>query len=171
MECHQDINARDPLLWPLLALRMLACAYPGNAVPGRYIIDYAARQVSGRSVNLLPWFVRSRAGLRAIRHQADEGYCPCLQWSCTSFRWASEGRYRPYPPIDQRVCHRHRAAFLYRYVHTAAKAPHRLCASSPGSIWGFRIGKGIRFQMGIMRLHTARRYFGAPWWRSRSVPG
>lgn len=108
MECHQDINARDPLLWPLLALRMLACAYPGNAVPGRYIIDYAARQVSGRSVNLLPWFVRSRAGLRAIRHQADEGYCPCLQWSCTSFRWASEGRYRPYPPIDQRVCHRHR---------------------------------------------------------------
>ena len=33
--------------------------------------------------------------------------------------------------------------------HTAAKALHRLCASSPGSIWGFPgaigIGKGIRF--------------------------
>ena len=26
-------------------------------------------------------------------------------------------------------------------------------------------------QMGIMRLHAVRRYFGAPWWRSRSVPG
>lgn len=69
---------------------------------------YAARQVLGRSVNLLPCFVRSRAGLRAIRHQADEGHCPCLQWSCTAFRWASEGRYRSYPLSDQRVCHRRR---------------------------------------------------------------
>ena len=59
--------------------------------------------------------------------------------------------------------------------HTATEALHRLCASSPGSIWGFPgaigIGKGIRFQMGIIRLHAVRRYFGAPWWRSRSVPG
>lgn len=64
--------------------------------------------VSGWGVNLLPWFVRSRSGLRAIRHQADEGHCPCLQWSCTAFRWASEGRYRSYPLSDQRVCHRRR---------------------------------------------------------------
>ena len=55
-----------------------------------------------------PWFVRSRAGLRAIRHQADEGHCPCLQWCCAAFRWASEGRYRPYPLSDQRVYHRRR---------------------------------------------------------------
>ena len=48
-----------------------------------------------------PWFVRSRAGLRAIRHQADEGHCPCLQWSCTAFRWASEGRCRPYLPVTR----------------------------------------------------------------------
>ena len=33
MERHQD-SALALLLWPLLALRMLACAYPGNAVPG-----------------------------------------------------------------------------------------------------------------------------------------
>ena len=59
-------------------------------------------------MNLLPCFVRSRAGLRAIRHQADGGYCPCLQWCCAAFRWASEGRYRPYPPSDQRVRHRRR---------------------------------------------------------------
>lgn len=32
----------------------------------------------------------------------------CLQWCCAAFRWASEGRYRPYPPSDQRVCHRRR---------------------------------------------------------------
>ena len=33
MEHYQD-KALAPLLWLLLALRMLACAYPGYAVPG-----------------------------------------------------------------------------------------------------------------------------------------
>lgn len=93
-------------------------------------------------MNLLPWFVRSRAGLRALRRQADEGHCPCPRWSCTAFRWASEGRYRPYPPSDQRVYHRRRwwplpMSLCCHYAHTAAKAPHRLCASSPGSAWAF----------------------------------
>ncbi|MEI3579014.1 MAG: hypothetical protein V8Q30_02960 [Acutalibacteraceae bacterium] len=41
MERYQD-KALAPLLWPLLALRMLACAYPGNAVPGRCSDIYTA---------------------------------------------------------------------------------------------------------------------------------
>ena len=47
MECHMERHkdsALAPLLWLLLALCMLACAYPGYAVPGGYIIDYAASQ-------------------------------------------------------------------------------------------------------------------------------
>ena len=101
-------------------------------------------------MNLLPWFARLRSGLRAIQHRADEGHCPCPRWSCTSFRWASEGRYRPYPPSDQRVCHRRRwwplpMSLCCHYAHTAAKAPHRLCASSPGATglsWGYRDWEG-----------------------------
>ena len=30
------------------------------------------------------------------------------KWNYAAFRWASEGRYRPYPPSDQRVFHRRR---------------------------------------------------------------
>ena len=47
MECHMERHkdsALAPLLWLLLALCMLACAHPGYAVPGGYIIDYAASQ-------------------------------------------------------------------------------------------------------------------------------
>lgn len=102
MECHQDITPETPSLAPAGAAHTCLCLlWECRAI-------YAARQVSGWGVNLLPWFVRSRAGLRAIQHQADEGHCPCLQWCCAAFRWASEGRYRPYPSIDQRVYHRRR---------------------------------------------------------------
>ena len=59
-------------------------------------------------MNLLPCFVRSRAGLRAIRHQADEGHCPCLQWSCTAFRWQAKADTDLNPLSDQRRCHRRR---------------------------------------------------------------
>ena len=47
MECHMERHkdsALAPLLWLLLALCMLACAYPGYAVPGGFIIDSAASQ-------------------------------------------------------------------------------------------------------------------------------
>lgn len=86
---------------------MLACAYPGMQRTGDAVTSIlpAGIRLGHESA---PWFVRSRAGLRAIRHQADEGYCPCPRWCCAAFRWASEGRYRPYPPIDQRVYHRRR---------------------------------------------------------------
>lgn len=95
-------NVRDPFsgpCWRCTCLPALTLGMQG------YL---CCQPVSGWGVNLLPWFVRSRSGLRAIRHQADGGHCPCPRWSCTAFRWASEGRYRPYPPSDQRVRHRRR---------------------------------------------------------------
>lgn len=110
-------------------------------------------------MNLLPWFVRSRAGLRAIRHQADGGHCPCPRWSCTAFRWASEGRCRPYLPVT-RECATDAAGglFLCHYAHTAAKALHRLCASSPGSAWAFQslsvLGSECGFRWTLQEPHS-----------------
>lgn len=79
-------NARDPftgLCWRCTYLPVLTLGMQG------YL---CCQPVLDWGVNLLPCFVRSRAGLRAIRHQADEGHCPCLQWCCAAFRWASEGQ-------------------------------------------------------------------------------
>ena len=99
-------------------------------------------------MNLLLWFVRSRAGLRAIRRQAYGGHCPCLQWCCAAFRWASEGRYIH---SVTRECATDTAGglFLCHYAHTAAKAPHRLCASSPGSAWAFLGLSGLGGEYGF----------------------
>ena len=100
-------NARDPFsgpCWRCTCLPVLTLEWQG---PGDAVTSILPA-VSGWGVNLLPWFVRLRSGLRALRRQADEGHCPCPRWSCTAFRWASEGRYRPYPPSDQRVYHRRR---------------------------------------------------------------
>lgn len=100
--------------------------------------------------------MRSRAGLRGIRCQADGGHCPCPRWSCTAFRLASEGRYRPYPPSDQRVRHRRRWLPSMPLCHTTAKATaqtlRQLLQERLGFPGAIGIGKGIRFQMGIMRL-------------------
>lgn len=101
-EMPSGYNVRDPFsgpCWRCTCLPALTLGMQG------YL---CCQPVSGWGVNLLPWFVRSRSGLRAIRCQADGGHCPCPRWSCTAFRWASEGRYRPYPPSDQRVRHRRR---------------------------------------------------------------
>lgn len=142
MECHQDIAPETPSL--ASAGAMHACLY----LLWECSAIYAARQVLSRSVNLLPWFVRSRAGLRAIQHRADEGHCPCLQWCCAAFRWARKDRYI-HPATRECATDVAGGLPMLWICHTAAKAPHRLCASSPGSIWGFPgaigIGKEIRF--------------------------
>lgn len=82
-------------------------------------------------MNLLPWFVRSRAGLRAIRCQADGEHCPCPRWSCTAFRWASEGRCRPYLPVT-RECATDAAGglFLCHYAVTMPILPLKRCTDS-----------------------------------------
>lgn len=108
-------NVRDPFscpCWRCTCLPVLTLGMQGF---------YAARQVLGRSVNLLPWLVRSRAGLRAIQHRADKGHCPCPQWSCAAFRWASEGRCRPYLPVT-RECATDAAGGLF-LCHYAVTMP------------------------------------------------
>lgn len=97
-------------------------------------------------MNLLPCFVRSRAGLRAIRHQADEGHCPCLQWSCTAFRWQAKADTDLNPLSDQRRCHRRR----WWLSHAAMSIlPLKRCTDSapapsgaPGLSWGYWDWKG-----------------------------
>lgn len=100
-------NARDPFFGPCWRCTCLSVLTLGMQCLGDTSLTMllAGIRLGHESA---PWFVRSRAGLRAIRHQADEGHCPCLQWCCAAFRWASEGRYRPYPLSDQRVYHRRR---------------------------------------------------------------
>ena len=72
--------------WRCTCLPVLTLEWQG---PGDAVTSILPA-VSGWGVNLLPWFVRLRSGLRAIRHQADEGHCPCLQWCCAAFRWAGK---------------------------------------------------------------------------------
>ena len=82
-------NARDPFsgpCWRCTCLPVLTLEWQG---PGDAVTSILPA-VSGWGVNLLPWFVRLRSGLRAIRCQADEGHCPCLQWCCAAFRWAGK---------------------------------------------------------------------------------
>lgn len=49
-------------------------------------------------------------------------------------------------------------AFSCRYVHTAAKALHRLCASSPGSAWAFQslsvLGSECGFRWTLQEPHS-----------------
>ena len=107
MEFHQDYNAQAPFsgfCWRCTCLSVLTL--------GMQCLEDTSLTMPPASIRLgresAPQVQAVKGGLRATRHQADGGHCPCLQWSCTALRWASEGRYRSYPPIDQRVRHRRR---------------------------------------------------------------
>lgn len=100
-------NARDPFFGPCWR-----CTCLSVLTLGMQCLEDTSLTMPPASIRLgresAPQVQAVKGGLRATRHQADGGHCPCPRWSCTAFRWASEGRYRPYPPSDQRVRHRRR---------------------------------------------------------------
>ena len=108
--CHgmpSGYNGPRPLHWPLLALHMLACAHPGMQRTGDAVTSILPAGIRlGRESASLVRAVKSRPQGNPTPGRRRALSCP--RWSCTSFRWASEGRYRPYPPSDQRVRHRRR---------------------------------------------------------------
>lgn len=110
MECHMERHkdsALAPLHWPLLALHMLACAHPGMQRTGDAVTSIlpAGIRLGHESASLLraveggPQGNPTPGRRRALSLSAMELY---------SVQMASEGRYRSYPPIDQRVRHRRR---------------------------------------------------------------
>ena len=97
-------------------------------------------------MNLLPCFVRSRAGLRAIRHQADEGHCPRVRDGAVQ---RSDGQARV--DVVTRECATDAAGglFLCHYAVTMPILPLKRRTDSapappgaPGLSWGYRNWKG-----------------------------
>lgn len=107
MECHQDITARDPFTGPCWRCTCLPVLTLGIQCPGDAVTSILPAGIRlGRESASLVRAVKSRPQGNPTPGRRRALSCP--RWSCTSFRWASEGRYRPYPPSDQRVRHRRR---------------------------------------------------------------
>lgn len=144
MECHQDITPETPSL--ALAGAAHACLY----LLWECSAIYAARQVLSRSVNLLPWFVRSRAGLR----ESDTGLTKGTVLVCNEAVQRSDGQAKADTDLIHpvtRECATDAADGLPMLwtCHTAAKAPHRLCASSPGASGAFALEREYGFRWAL----------------------
>ena len=148
MECHQDITPETPSLAPAGVAH--ACLYSpwecrAWGIPHCLCCQTGIRQIESESASLVRAVKGRPQGLPTTR-PGRLWALSCLQWSCTAFRWASEGRYRPYPPSDQRVCHRHRWRPYYTAMSIlplkrrtdSAPAP----PGAPGLSWGYRDWKG-----------------------------
>lgn len=101
--------------------------------------------VLGWGVNLLPWFVRSRAGLR----ESDTGLTKGTVLVCNEAVQCSDGQARVdtdlIHPVTRECATDAAGGLPMPLCHTAAKAPHRRCASSPGATglsWGYRDWEG-----------------------------
>lgn len=98
-------------------------------------------------MNLLPWFVRSWAGLR----ESDTGLTKGTVLVCNGAVQRSDGQAKADTDLIHpvtRECATDAADGLPMLwtCHTAAKAPHRLCASSPGASGAFALEREYGFR-------------------------
>lgn len=134
-------NARDPFFGPCwrctcLPVLTLGMQRPGDAVTSILPAGIRLGRESAPQVQAL------KGGLRAIRHQADGGHCPSLQWSCAQME-ARKGRYIYPLPRESAITP------LVAFPCYDVMLPLKRCTDSapappgaPGLSWGYWDWKG-----------------------------
>ena len=153
---------------------MLACAHPGMQRTGDAV------------TSILPAGIRlgheSASLLRAVKGRPQGNPTPgrrrALSVSVMVLCSVQMGRGRKTQTNTRPVTRESAITPLLAFPCYDVMLPLKHCTDSapahqgaPGLSWGYRDWKRNTVSDGHYRVHTVRRYFGAPWWRSRSVPG